>query len=55
MPKNIIFCADGTWNGPNSGEDDDTPKATNVWKLFLNLASDLHSGAWSTQRNKNRR
>jgi uncharacterized protein (DUF2235 family) len=45
MPKNIVFCADGTWNGPNSGEDDDTPKTTNVWKLFLNLASDPHSGA----------
>src|ERR1700712_4807377 len=45
MPKNIVFCADGTWNGPNSGEDDDTPKTTNVWKLFLNLAADPHSGA----------
>ena len=38
MGKNIVFCADGTWNGP--GEEDNgklsgTP--TNVFKLFLNL------------------
>ena len=26
MPKNIVFCADGTWNGPNS-KDDDKPSS----------------------------
>jgi hypothetical protein len=31
MPKNIVFCADGTWNGPNEG-DDVLGKTTNVWK-----------------------
>lgn len=39
MPKTIIFCADGTWNGP--GEPDDTDKTagpTNVFKLYMNLA-----------------
>ena len=38
MPKNIVFCADGTWNGP--GEPDIDPKDvewSNVFKLFLNL------------------
>jgi uncharacterized protein (DUF2235 family) len=39
MPKTIVFCADGTWNGP--GEPDDvTAHFTNVFKLFLNLAGD---------------
>ena len=39
MAKNIVFCADGTWNGPS--EPDDNGKAgppTNVFKLYLNLA-----------------
>lgn len=34
MAKTIIFCADGTWNGP--GEDGDH-HWSNVRKLFLNL------------------
>jgi hypothetical protein len=39
MPKNIVFCADGTWDGPGQPDDDD-PNApwSNVFKLFLNLA-----------------
>ena len=50
MAKNIIFCADGTWNGPDkrtgksaidsddsAGEIDDTA-VTNVIKLFAYLA-----------------
>lgn len=39
MPKNIVFCADGTWNGPGEADHDDpgTP-ASNVFKLFLKLA-----------------
>ena len=36
MAKNIVFCADGTWNGP--GQVDGTAHATsNVFKLFLHL------------------
>jgi len=41
MPKKIIFCADGTWNGP--GSDDYSDKHgnwTNVFKLFCNLAGE---------------
>src|SRR5262245_36390939 len=39
MSKNIIFCADGTWNGPNQDEDNDrVPDPTNVFKLFVNMA-----------------
>jgi uncharacterized protein (DUF2235 family) len=38
MTKNIIFCADGTWNSPNQDNDgDETPDPTNVFKLFLCL------------------
>jgi uncharacterized protein (DUF2235 family) len=33
---NIIFLADGTWNGP--GSDDDEPQTTNVFKTFGLLA-----------------
>jgi uncharacterized protein (DUF2235 family) len=50
MPKRIVFCADGTWNGPESqtgvapidSADDHGElkgaKVTNVVKLFANLA-----------------
>ena len=51
MSKNIVFCADGTWNGPpqttgasaTEGEDNrgETSKLTNVAKLFANLAGDV--------------
>jgi glutathione S-transferase len=38
MAKNIVFCADGTWNNPNEDQDDDhRADPTNVFKLFLNL------------------
>ncbi|MEJ0018488.1 MAG: DUF2235 domain-containing protein [Acetobacteraceae bacterium] len=38
MAKTIIFCADGTWNGPGSLTGDDTAgPTTNVFKLFVNL------------------
>ncbi|HBK07425.1 MAG TPA: DUF2235 domain-containing protein [Acetobacteraceae bacterium] len=38
MAKNIVFCADGTWNGPGEADaDDNAAPATNVFKLFLNL------------------
>jgi uncharacterized protein (DUF2235 family) len=39
MSKVIVFCADGTWNGPGQPDDDNTTDPpTNVFKLFLNLA-----------------
>lgn len=39
MPKNIVFCADGTWNGPGvTDADNPNDPWTNVFKLFLNLA-----------------
>ncbi len=39
MAKNIVFCADGTWNTPNQDDDaDDTADPTNVYKLFVCLA-----------------
>jgi uncharacterized protein (DUF2235 family) len=38
MAKNIVFCADGTWNNPNEDENaDQTADPTNVFKLFLCL------------------
>ncbi|MBF0181712.1 MAG: DUF2235 domain-containing protein [Magnetococcales bacterium] len=38
MAKNILFCADGTWNGPDDDEDKDgVPDITNVLKIFFNL------------------
>jgi len=38
MTKNIVFCADGTWNGPGEADQDsqDAP-ASNVFKAFANL------------------
>ncbi len=37
--KNIVFCADGTWNGPDEDDDKDgVPDNTNVLKLYFNLA-----------------
>jgi uncharacterized protein (DUF2235 family) len=42
MSKNIIFCADGTWNAPGQDENrDGTPDCTNVYKTFLALAGEL--------------
>jgi len=39
MGKNVIFCADGTWNSPGQIDaDSDTATVSNVFKLFLNLA-----------------
>jgi uncharacterized protein (DUF2235 family) len=36
MAKNIVFCADGTWNGDSEAPDDVTDP-TNVLKIFSNL------------------
>jgi hypothetical protein len=40
MPKNIVFCADGTWNGPGRDLDDQPVPTlpTNVLKLYHWLA-----------------
>lgn len=39
MAKNIVFCADGTWNGLGTGDAQDLqPDATNVLRLFSSLA-----------------
>ena len=37
MSKNIVFCADGTWNHPGDPELDDSANPSNVFKLFLKL------------------
>ncbi|MRS13434.1 DUF2235 domain-containing protein [Enterobacteriaceae bacterium RIT691] len=40
MSKNIIFCADGTWNGPGNDDTnvtDTIPDPTNVLRLFSEL------------------
>ena len=42
MSKNIVFCADGTWNSSSTDDNPDDVKAwTNVYKLFLNLDGTL--------------
>lgn len=39
MAKNIVFCADGTWN--RAGDElDDTDTPSNVFKLFTHLAGE---------------
>ena len=38
MAKNIIFCADGTWNKPVEEVDQDSDSPSNVFKLFNVLA-----------------
>lgn len=49
MEKNIIFCADGTWNGPNQdGDKDGSPDHTNVYKLFLALVGADPAGAFKS-------
>lgn len=37
MPKNILFCADGTWNRPDDTNSEGLDTSTNVWKLFSAL------------------
>lgn len=39
MGKNVIFCADGTWNSPGPvAATSENAAISNVFKLFLNLA-----------------
>lgn len=49
MPKNIVFCADGTWN--NAGADAKNEDATNVLKLYQLLAGDVVGGSEFTRAN----
>jgi uncharacterized protein (DUF2235 family) len=43
MGKTIIFCADGTWNGPD--DPSDGPAATtNVFHTYRNLAGEIDHG-----------
>lgn len=37
MPKNIVLCLDGTWNGPDAKAKDGSATPTNVQKLFESL------------------
>jgi uncharacterized protein (DUF2235 family) len=50
MAKSIVFCADGTWNGPGQGEEQEENggRRTNVYKLFLNLDGALAAGSLLT-------
>jgi len=42
MARTIVFCADGTWNGPGQSASDDGPvQTTNVYKLFANLDGEI--------------
>lgn len=46
MTKNIIFCADGTWNDPHQNDDHDAlPDPTNVFKLFATLEGKLSAAS----------
>lgn len=39
--KNIIYCADGTWNGSSEDDNGDgLPDPTNVYKMFVGLLGD---------------
>ncbi len=55
MAKTIVFCADGTWNGPGHGRDDAiSATSTNVLRLFDLLAgavtSDTDAADGETER-----
>ncbi|MDM0074009.1 DUF2235 domain-containing protein [Variovorax sp. J2P1-59] len=50
MPKNIVFCADGTWNGLGAGDAQDLQAdATNVLRLFAALAGTVTSDSLRKQ------
>ncbi|MGH8819740.1 MAG: DUF2235 domain-containing protein [Rhodoferax sp.] len=51
MAKTIVFCADGTWNGPDDTDqttDGGDPKLTNVCKMFGWLQGSI-DGEWGTK------
>lgn len=46
MSKMVIFCADGTWNGPGQDENKDgLADPTNIYKLFCGLAGSLSTAS----------
>jgi uncharacterized protein (DUF2235 family) len=49
---NIIFLADGTWNGP--GQPDDEPQTTNVFKAFGLLAGEDDLGTIALAKEQER-
>jgi len=56
MSKFIIFCADGTWNGPDQDDNNDNePDVTNVYKLFLCLAGEIDAATQSLEHEKEKR
>lgn len=55
MPKIIAFLADGTWNGIGVDKDQDgVPEATNVLKLYHNLAGDESIASFSLDNESER-
>ncbi len=55
MPKVIVFLADGTWNGIGVDSDrDGVPEATNVLKLYHNLAGDESIDSFSLENESER-
>lgn len=55
MGKSVVFCADGTWNGPGEPDNDDkAAPATNVFKLFLNLAGTDTPGTYQLEKEQER-
>lgn len=48
MSKNILFCADGTWNRPDDTNSEGLDTSTNVWKLFSALqgAAEICGSSW---------
>jgi uncharacterized protein (DUF2235 family) len=55
MSKNVVFCADGTWSGPDQPDNDDTSNPTNVLKLFENLdGADTHETASQSGKERER-
>ncbi len=50
MPKNIVFCADGTWNGLGASDGPHlAADATNVLRFFASLAGDVTPGSLRLQ------
>ena len=55
MSKNIVFCADGTWNGPGEADSDGkTANVTNVFKTYSNLDGVDTSGIFRNEKEQER-
>ncbi|SFQ73514.1 Uncharacterized protein, PA2063/DUF2235 family [Variovorax sp. OK605] len=54
MNKVIVYCADGTWNGPGDSDakEKDSSRNSNVYRLFDHLtgAAQAPDGAWGLKR-----